>query len=531
MDDNKNLIIAVVLMLLVWFGFSTFFPQAPPVQENQVAESPVQAPVTVKTATEETPLAPTNQVLDTAERQIRVETDFFRAKFTSSGARLLHYELKEYRVTAEETAAPVVMVDASSAKQGTLRLEGLGDFSFNPDVAFAVVGDVVDVNLSGDAKKSLVFRAVLPSGILLERRFEFQGNSYAINSETVVVNNTDRELRGQLGISLIQPWDDSIAQNKPEYAGGFSLVADKLQTESPKDIQKESVIYEENLVWSGFKDNYFFSSLVPIGTAVKGELRSTVSTLENRQISSIVTLPPKGNFQQKHLIYFGPLDLDILQGIDHQLTRAVDFGFFTVLAKPLFHVLRFFYNYLGNYGLAIILLTVIIKLLFWPLTQKSYSSMKAMQKLQPEMQKIREKYKNDRERMNREVMELYKNHRVSPLGGCLPMLVQIPVFFALYQVLMVSIELRQAPFYFWITDLAQKDPYYVTPIIMGVTMFLQQKMTPVTGVDPMQAKIFLFLPVIFTVMFLNFPAGLVLYWLVNNVLTILQQYLINRKPA
>jgi len=157
--------------------------------------------------------------------------------------------------------------------------------------------------------------------------------------------------------------------------------------------------------------------------------------------------------------------------------------------------------------------------------------MKAMQKLQPEMQKLREKYKNDRERMNREVMELYKSHRVNPMGGCLPMLVQIPVFFALYQVLMVSIELRQAPFYFWIVDLSQKDPYYVTPLIMGATMFLQQKMTPTTATDPMQAKIFLFLPVIFTVMFLNFPAGLVLYWLINNLLTILQQYLINRKLA
>jgi YidC/Oxa1 family membrane protein insertase len=222
------------------------------------------------------------------------------------------------------------------------------------------------------------------------------------------------------------------------------------------------------------------------------------------------------------------MDLDILGAVDHQLAEVVDFGFFSPIAKPLLFVLKFFYGFLGNYGLAIILLTAIIKLLFWPLTQKSYTSMKSMQKLQPEMQKIRDKFKNDRERLNKEIMELYRKHRVNPLGGCLPMLVQIPVFFALYKVLMEAIEVRHAPFYFWIQDLSAKDPYYITPIIMGATMFIQQKMTPTT-MDPTQAKLFMLMPVIFTFMFLNFPSGLVIYWLVNNLLTIGQQALINRK--
>jgi YidC/Oxa1 family membrane protein insertase len=192
--------------------------------------------------------------------------------------------------------------------------------------------------------------------------------------------------------------------------------------------------------------------------------------------------------------------------------------------------LKFFHGYLGNWGFAIILLTVCIKALFWPLTQKSYSSMKAMQKLQPKMAKLREKYANDKQRLNTEMMTLYKENRVNPFGGCLPILIQIPVFFALYQVLLRSIELRHAPFMWWITDLSAKDPYYVTPLIMGVTMFLQQKMTPTT-MDPMQARLMMMMPVVFTFLFLNFPSGLVIYWLVNNVLTIAQQYLINRKPA
>ena len=203
-------------------------------------------------------------------------------------------------------------------------------------------------------------------------------------------------------------------------------------------------------------------------------------------------------------------------------------GWFSAVAKPLLTALKFFYRYVHNYGIAIIIVTVIIKILFYPLTYKSYKSMKEMQKIQPKMAELKEKYKNDRDAMNKAVMELYKTHKVNPLGGCLPMLVQMPIFVALYRALMYSIELRHAPFMLWIQDLSTKDPYYVTPIIMGATMFIQQKMTPATGMDPAQAKMMLALPVVFTVMFLNMPAGLVLYWLVNNILTIAQQMYINK---
>ena len=190
-------------------------------------------------------------------------------------------------------------------------------------------------------------------------------------------------------------------------------------------------------------------------------------------------------------------------------------------------VLKFFNSFVGNYGWSIIILTVLIKILFWPLTQKSYTSMKAMQKVQPEMAKIRVKYKNDKARLNKEVMDLYRKYKVNPLGGCLPMVIQIPVFFALYKVLLEDIGLRHAPFMFWLQDLSAKDPYYITPVVMGITMFVQQKLTPTT-LDSAQAKILQYMPLIFTFMFLNFPSGLVIYWLVNNLLTILQQYLINR---
>jgi YidC/Oxa1 family membrane protein insertase len=214
----------------------------------------------------------------------------------------------------------------------------------------------------------------------------------------------------------------------------------------------------------------------------------------------------------------------------------VDFGWFHIIAVPLLKILNWFYKYVHNYGVAVILLTVLIKLIFWPLSQKSYKSMDQMKKLQPMLTKLREKYADDKERMNQEVMQLYKTYKVNPAGGCLPMVVQIPVFFGLYKALLGSIELRHAAFIthvpftnlVWLADLSVKDPYYVTPLIMGATMFIQQKMTP-TGGDPTQAKIMLLMPVVFTFMFLNFPAGLVVYWLVNNVLSIAQQWWMMRK--
>jgi YidC/Oxa1 family membrane protein insertase len=330
-------------------------------------------------------------------------------------------------------------------------------------------------------------------------------------------------------LSLVQPWDDSMKGSSFEFVGPATLAGDDIKTDDVDDLAKESKSYGKEVVWTAFETKYFISAVVPLENAaeqvrIEREDNLVVNALE----SPYLTVGPNETLSINYLLYFGPRHLEILKDVNYQLAEAIEFGFFGIIAKPLRLVLNFFYSFVGNWGVAIILLTVIIKLLFWPLTQKSYSSMKSMQKLQPEMAKIREKFKNDKERLNREIMELYKKNRVNPLGGCLPMLVQIPVFFALYKVLLNDIALRHAPFMLWIDDLSAKDPYYVTPIIMGATMFIQQKMTPST-MDPTQAKMFMLMPVVFTFMFLNFPSGLVIYWLINNLLTILQQYFINRK--
>jgi YidC/Oxa1 family membrane protein insertase len=253
------------------------------------------------------------------------------------------------------------------------------------------------------------------------------------------------------------------------------------------------------------------------------------STLAYRLVFSRLSLQPGEKKTYLLSLYLGPKEISLLEKQGSKLEKVINFGWFDIVAKPLLISLNFFYRFCGNYGIAIILITVIIKILFWPLTHKSFQSMKDMQKLQPEMQKLKEKYKHKKEELNREIMALYKKYNVNPLGGCLPILLQIPVFIALYSVLQDSIELRQANFIsFWINDLAAPDPTYVSPLLMGASMFYQQKMTPSTA-DPAQAKMMLMMPIVFTFMFLNFPAGLVLYWLVNNVLSIIQQFYINKK--
>ncbi len=538
--ENKNTIIAIVLMLLVWFGFSALFPQhpaPPPEAKPSVATSspapaePSVQPVVKRRATSPVLLPGINRLPQenaSLQRDITVDTPLYHAVFSNQGARLKSLSLKKYQETADPNSPQVSLVDAKSGN-GTLLTRGSEAFDVSPGTVYQTEApDTLTLDQTGQGELRFVTRA--PSGVVIAKVYKFRGDSYGFNLQVQVTNDGSSTLRGDLELALIHPWDPEHAGGRYDYIGPTSLVGDKVKTAKIADLEKAPEVFPKGAVWTGFENKYFMNVGVPLDEeGGKVVVEKTAAGIENRLQSPSLTLDPGANRNFSYLLYFGPRDLDILKTLDHQLAKAIDFGFFSVIATPLLHVLKFFYTYVGNYGIAIILITVIIKLLFWPLTQKSYASMKGMQKLQPQMQKIREKYKNDKERLNREMMELYKTHRVNPLGGCLPMVVQIPVFFALYRVLLSSIELRHAGFAFWLTDLSAKDPYYITPLIMGVTMFIQQRMTPST-MDPKQAKIFMLMPVVFTFLFLNFPSGLVIYWLVNNLLTILQQYFINRKP-
>jgi YidC/Oxa1 family membrane protein insertase len=298
--------------------------------------------------------------------------------------------------------------------------------------------------------------------------------------------------------------------NKDSHVGAVALINDKIKTD--KDIGSST-----NLSWVALEDKYFCVALYDNGFLHGGF----------KEINANKYIYVDLNTQKSINAYAGPKSSGIISAYDPQLDRIVRFGTFGFIGKPLLYVLKYLYSIVGNYGLAIILLTFLIRLIFYPLTYKSFKSMKEMSNLQPQLKELQLKYKGKPELLNKATMELYKKHKVNPLGGCLPILIQIPVFIALYNVLLNAIELRHAPFILWITDLSAKDPYYITPIIMGITMFIQQKLSPST-LDPMQAKIMLFLPIIFTIMFMGFPSGLVIYWIANNVFTIIQQLIDTR---
>jgi YidC/Oxa1 family membrane protein insertase len=531
--ENKNIIIALIVMVVVWVGGNLLFKPAEPLKTDGdagVAEN--QTTQTTAIETQEPAAAPSGEKLpeiSVVERDVTVETDTYQAVFTSSGGRLKSLRLKQYRETPAEDSAFVSLVEARQNDLSTLRTAGIEGFDILSEANYALVSGEESVELASGEESKIVFSTVTPQGLRVEKIFTIRNGRYDLDLQVRVVNLGKQSLRGAVSLALVQPWDDSMDQGRYGFAGPGILQNGKVHTYKVKDLEEKSVEYGNDAVWTLFERKYFMSAAVPLeGAGERFRIDKVGQNIVNTVITEEQVLKPGAEAGYDYLLYFGPRDLDILKGIDHQLEKAIDFGFFGIIARPLLEVLQFFYRYVGNYGVAIIILTCIIKLLFWPLTQKSYQSMKSMQTLQPEMQKIREKFKKDKERMNREIMELYKQKRVNPMGGCLPMFMQIPVFFALYKVLLGTIALRHAPFALWIQDLSAKDPYYITPILMGVTMFIQQKMNPGT-MDSNQAKIFMFMPIVFTFMFLNFPSGLVIYWMVNNLLTILQQWLISRK--
>jgi YidC/Oxa1 family membrane protein insertase len=529
-NDNRNLILALVLMTAVWFGFSLLSPAKSPAPLEQ--SSPVvavSAPAEALPAPAEvTPLTAPPATMAAPPREIVVETDHYRAVFSSIGARLIAFDLKNYRQEADPAAPRVALVPHASLREASLQTLASGGVALAEDAPFLVDGDQSRITLTGPAKEVLSFRHVTASGVEVVKSFTVHGDSYALDATIGLRNAGQLPLSGTLELSLTESWDAG-KKDSYSFSGPALLLGDKLEQVDVDDLEKGAKSYGKETTWTSLQSKYFIMAAVPLaGAAEKVTIALEGGLLRNILQTPLLTLQVGERRQLDYLLFFGPKDPEQLKAAGHRLELAIDFGWFDLLAKPLFLVLTFFNSYLNNYGWSIILLTVILKLLFWPLTHKSYASMKSMQKLQPEMQKLRDKYKNDKERLNRELMELYKKHSVNPLGGCLPMLVQIPVFFALYKVLLDAIALRHAPFMLWITDLSAKDPYYITPLLMGASMFVQMKMTP-ASTDPLQAKIFTFMPVIFTFLFLNFPSGLVIYWLVNNLLTIAQQTYINRR--
>jgi len=526
---EKRAFLAVILSIAVFYLFSMFLgpekKQVPPAAPTtaSVATTAVGQPA----AAPSTPLLPAQPVPGaTALKDVTVDTGLFTAVFSTRGGSLKSMTLKKYREQNIPTPNPVVLGIHSDPALLTFSTTASG---FNLPASTVYVPDSDSIKLSDGESRTLTFNYVSGQGFTVRKVYTFGGNSYAIKLETQVFNNSAAPLTGAFQQVMTYTSEHKVKDNRFDTAGSYIFADKGLKSDKTKDVASASKKYDKDIQWAGFADKYFLSAILSDKNSIASVevKKNAAGFLESVVTSPQIIVNPGQSRAVTYRLFVGPKDIDILKAQGDSLEQSLDLGWFTVIAKPLLYTLKFFHRYVGNYGIAIIIITIILKALFFPLTHKSYKSMKGMQKIQPEMAKLREKYKNDRDAMNKAVMELYRDHKVNPLGGCLPMVVQIPVFFALYKALMFSIELRHAPFYFWITDLADKDPYYVTPVIMGITMFVQQKMTP-SQMDPVQQKMMLALPVVFTFMFLSFPSGLVLYWLVNNVLTIGQQMYINK---
>ena len=459
------------------------------------------------------------------EQTVEVDTELFRAKFSNRGAVLKSWELKRYATSAENGATPVQLVYSGGRFRGPLSLV-TSDQALTSDLGTAVYHVTQDVTRLDSAHPvgHLIFRYHdAQRNLQVEKELTFHHGSYVVDI-AIRTQGMTTPLDVTLGTNFgIVEWGEGFIG----LMGSASSVDDKVLKETP-DGEAER---KGEVKWSAIQDKYFMSVLMPQKAAA-----ALAKKEGDKLVSAGVRFPAPVNGSVLNMqLYAGPKEYDILKALNVGLEDTIDFGWFVfgswalvkAVAKPIFYVLRFLYEFTHNYGITIILLTMLIKLMFVPLQYKSYKSMKQMQVIQPKVLAIQNKYKDDRDRLNKELIKLYKDHRVNPVGGCLPMVLQMPVFVALFNILYMTIDLRQAPFMLWIKDLSVQDPYYVLPIIMGATMVIQQKITPTT-MDPTQAKIMLFLPVFMTFLFVNFPAGLVLYWLTNNTLTITQQVVTER---
>jgi len=474
-----------------------------------------------------------------ANETVTIDTPLYRAVLTTAGGVLTRWELKQYTETVKN-ADPVVLyppVDHPSVSAPlSIEIPGVDPALLN-GAPYHLEGG--DAQLTKDHPSAqLRFSASLPlqdgSGrtIAVEKVLRFHSDTYRVDL-TFKVDGISTPYHVTLGDSFGLHQPVTQQQGFIGHRGAVSMIGGELVLDKPDKLPTPTVTHTGDVRWAALEGKYFVAALIP--TMPLGEV--AVSKRESTGISAAVVLPP--GQRQELALYAGPKEYKALTALQAGLEQTVDFGWFMfwsltlvrIIAKPLFLLLQFLHGYTHNYGVAIIMVTALLKLLFVPLTHKSYTSMKAMQSLQPKMAELQKKYKDDKERFNREMFALYKTHKVNPMGGCLPMLLQIPVFVAFFNILYTTIELRHAPFIGWIHDLSDKDPYYILPVIMGVTMFIQQKIQP-SAMDPRQAKLMLLMPVIFTFFFLTFPSGLVLYWLINNLLTILQQYVtIKLQPA
>lgn len=478
--------------------------------------------------------APETAISAGPARDIVIDTDLYRAEITTRGGRIESFLLKKYRATSAAGSPPYQMVPSAERLPLGLTFERSG-VSFNDaDVVYSTdAADHLSVSGSGEVKLTLI--GTTSDGLTLRKTFVFRNGSYVFDLDASVAAPTGANL-ANIGISMSRPLAASAGyRDIPEIQAD---IANKSITEMQKALQKGVAPISGAITYAGFGDRYFLSVVMPV-KPVEGSLTMGYAGAEG---DANIVFPDASNVSAR--VYFGPKDLQILEAANPALRKAIDFGWSGIIALPFLQLLELFHRFAPNYGVAIILLTVIVRLATLPMSIKGQRSMMKMQRLQPQVERIREKFKDDQERLNREMVDLYKRNHVNPLGGCLPMAVQLPVFIALYEALLNAIQLRHAPFFGWIKDLSAPDclpvswmprlPYldcHGIPVLVGllvVTGFLQQWMAPKQP-DPGQQKMMMYMPIVFSLIFVNLPAGLTLYYLASNMLGIAQQFVLNRE--
>ncbi len=549
--DNRRLILVMIFsfsLVMLWDAWQQYKqpkPAAQPAATQAASATPqpsaslqagsaVPSPATT-TSVPATPSGPATAAGET----IRVTTDLFVADISTVGGDLTRLELNRYTAT-EDKSKPFALFDP---KHHYVAQTGLiGDGLPNHRTVFAAVKGPREMAKDGgkDDKLQLRLEATGANGVKVAKIYTFTRGSYQIGVSHEITNASPQALTTH---AYYQFQRDNVApEGESKMVSTFTGPAvytseEKYQKIAFDDIAKDKAKYAKTAEngWLAMVQHYFVSAWVPQGADKREFYTRKVDDGSNGNplvaaaglILPVAQIAPGATAAQSITLYAGPQEQAVLKKLAEGLDLVVDYGWLTVVAAPIFWVLQAIHTLVGNWGWAIILLTIGIKGIFFPLSAASYKSMAKMRTITPRLQQLKERFGDDRARLNQEMMKLYQTEKINPLGGCLPIVVQIPVFIALYWVLLGAVEMRDAPWALWITDLSSADPYYVLPVIMVASMLIQTKLNP-TPPDPIQAKVMMLMPFIFGVMFFWFPSGLVLYWVVNNVLSIAQQWQITR---
>ncbi|MCS0220275.1 membrane protein insertase YidC [Vibrio alginolyticus] len=528
MDSQRN----ILLIGLALVSFLLF-------QQWQVAKNPepqaveqAQSSSTLPAPSFADELDPVPGQQQASAKTITVTTDVLTLSIDTVGGDVVHANLNEYSAELDSSDSFVLLKDAQGhqfiAQSGLVGPQGIDLSSTNRPHYNVSADSFTMADGQDELRVPMTFTA---NGIEYTKTYIFKRGSYALNVEYDVVNNSGNNATFGMYAHLRQNlMDDGGSITMPTYRGGaYSTEDTRYKKYSFDDMQDRnlSLNLADGQGWAAMIQHYFAAAWIPRnepGTNLYTRVIGNLGDIGVRMPNKTIATGDKAKFEAT--LWVGPKLQDEMAEVAPNLDLVVDYGWLWFIAKPLHMLLSFIQSFVGNWGVAIICLTFIVRGAMYPLTKAQYTSMAKMRMLQPKLQAMRERIGDDRQRMSQEMMELYKKEKVNPLGGCLPLILQMPIFIALYWALMESVELRHSPFFGWIHDLSAQDPYYILPLLMGASMFLIQKMSPTTVTDPMQQKIMTFMPVMFTFFFLFFPSGLVLYWLVSNIVTLIQQTLI-----